>query len=49
MWGLREFNQALLEKWCWRLLVDHEGLCYKVLPANYGVGDGCISSGGRRA
>nr|ABD33380.2 RNA-directed DNA polymerase, related [Medicago truncatula] len=55
VWGLREFNQALLEKWCWRLLVDQEGLCYKVLPTNYGaswfkekvgqvVGDGDITS-----
>lgn len=33
---LREFNVALLEKWCWRMLVDKEGLWYRVLKARYG-------------
>jgi len=27
---LREFNVALLGKWCWRLLVEDEGLWRKV-------------------
>ena len=38
---LREFNVALLGKWCWRMLVDKEGLWYRVLKARYGeVGGG---------
>ncbi|GAU12549.1 hypothetical protein TSUD_182630 [Trifolium subterraneum] len=34
---LRRFNLALLGKWCWRLLVDREGLWFCVLAARYGV------------
>lgn len=30
------FNVSLLGKWCWRLLVDKEGLRYRVLKARYG-------------
>lgn len=37
---LRKFNIALLGKWCWRLLVDREGLLRKVLVARYVVEDG---------
>jgi hypothetical protein len=33
---MREFNIALLGKWCWRLLVDRGGLWYRVLVAHYG-------------
>jgi hypothetical protein len=33
---LREFNSALLGKWCWRMLVDREGLWYRVFVARYG-------------
>ena len=33
---LREFNLSLLGKRCWRMLVDKEGLCYRVLKARYG-------------
>jgi len=33
---LREFNRALLGKWCWRMLVDRKGLWYRVLAARYG-------------
>ncbi|KEH34757.1 hypothetical protein MTR_3g068195 [Medicago truncatula] len=33
---LREFNVALLGKWCRRMLVDKEGLWYRVLKARYG-------------
>ena len=29
-------NLSLLEKWCWRLLVDKEGLWYRVLKARCG-------------
>ena len=32
---LKEFNVALLGKWCWRILVDREGLWYHVLVACY--------------
>jgi hypothetical protein len=30
---LREFNPALLGKWCWRMLVDKSGMWYRVLVA----------------
>ncbi|GAU40608.1 hypothetical protein TSUD_28140 [Trifolium subterraneum] len=30
---LREFNLTLLGKWCWRMLVDREGLWFRVLIA----------------
>ncbi|KEH33584.1 hypothetical protein MTR_3g448400 [Medicago truncatula] len=44
---LREFNVALLGKWCWRLLVESEGLWRKVLVARYGVDGGGLEDGGR--
>jgi len=43
---LREFNIALLGKWCWRLLVDRDGLWRRVLVARYGVADGGLEDGG---
>ncbi|GAU44755.1 hypothetical protein TSUD_246480 [Trifolium subterraneum] len=45
---LKEFNLALLGKWCWRLLVDREGLWFRVLAARYGVEGGRLRDGGRR-
>jgi len=30
---LKEFNTALLGKWCWRMLVERGGLWYRVLVA----------------
>jgi len=33
---IREFNNALLGKWCWRLLVEKESLWYRVLSVRYG-------------
>jgi hypothetical protein len=45
----REFNTALLGKWCWRMLVDRSGLWYRVLGARYGVSEGRVRSGGRGA
>jgi hypothetical protein len=45
---LREFNLALLGKWCWRMLVDRAGLWYRVLVARYGVERGRVRDGGRR-
>ena len=40
------FNFALLGKWCWRMLVDKEGLWYKVLKACYGEEGGRLKEGG---
>ncbi|XP_024630861.1 uncharacterized protein [Medicago truncatula] len=42
---LREFNVALLGKWCWRMLVDTEGLWYRVLNARYGEEGGRLKEG----
>ncbi|GAU37824.1 hypothetical protein TSUD_63860 [Trifolium subterraneum] len=44
---LREFNNALLGKWCWRMMVDRGGLWFRVLAARYGEERGCVSAGGR--
>ncbi|MCI51155.1 RNA-directed DNA polymerase (Reverse transcriptase), partial [Trifolium medium] len=30
---MREFNTALLGKWCWRLMVDTGGMWYRVMVA----------------
>ncbi|GAU37050.1 hypothetical protein TSUD_207560 [Trifolium subterraneum] len=43
-----EFNVALLGKWCWRMLMDREGLWFRVLTARYGVKRGRLLDGGRR-
>jgi len=43
---MREFNVALLGKWCWRMLVDRNGLSYRVLVARYGEKDGFLKMGG---
>jgi hypothetical protein len=45
---LREFNMALLGKWCWRMLVDRGGLWFRVLAARYGVDRGRLREAGRR-
>ncbi|GAU48313.1 hypothetical protein TSUD_405300 [Trifolium subterraneum] len=45
---LKEFNLALLGKWCWRMLVDREGLWFRVLVARYGVERGRVCVGGTR-
>jgi hypothetical protein len=37
---------ALLGKWCWRMLVDREGLWYHVLVARYGEVGGRLEVGG---
>jgi hypothetical protein len=42
---LREFNTALLGKWCWRMSVGRICLWYKVLIARYGVKGGFADSG----
>jgi len=50
---MREFNIALLGKWCWRLLVNRGSMWYRVLAARYGkedgrLGAGVVLRGGRR-
>jgi len=44
---LREFNISLLGKWWWGMLVEREGLWYRVLKARYGEEGGCVKEGGR--
>jgi len=46
---LREFNIALLGKWCWRMLVDRGDFWYRVLAARYGEVAGRLEVGGRSA
>jgi len=33
---MREFNFALLGKWCWRMYGDQGNMWYKVFVARYG-------------
>jgi hypothetical protein len=42
---LREFNVALLRKWCWRMLMDRGGLWLRVLAARYRVERGRLREG----
>lgn len=44
---LFEFSISLLGKWWWRMLVDREGLWYRVLKAWYGEDGGQLKDGGR--
>ncbi|KEH37467.1 hypothetical protein MTR_2g038700 [Medicago truncatula] len=46
---LGDFNLSLLDKWCWRLLVDKNGLWYRVLKARYGEIGGMVKEGGRHS
>jgi len=46
---IREFNYALLGKWCWRLLVNRNSLWFRVLLARYGVEGSQLLDGGRNA
>lgn len=45
---LKEFNVALLRKWCWQMLVDKEVLWYRVLKARYGEEGGAVEGGRER-
>ena len=46
---IRDFNTALLGKWCWRLLMERDNLWFRVLLARYGVEGGQLLDGGREA
>jgi len=46
---IREFNVALLGKWCWRLLEDRDSLWFRVLSGRYGTEEGRLRGGGREA
>jgi len=46
---LGDFNFSLLGKWCWRMMVDKEGLWYRVLKARYGESRGRLKEGGRHS
>lgn len=40
VWGVRrmmEFKIALLEKWCWGIVVYNVGLWFRMLSSRYGV------------
>ncbi|GAU43818.1 hypothetical protein TSUD_248070 [Trifolium subterraneum] len=41
------FFKAPSGKWCWRMLVDKEGLWFRVLTARYGIERGRLREGGR--
>jgi len=43
---IREFNNALLGKWCWRLLVEKGSLWCRVLSTRYGEEGGHVLEGG---
>ena len=44
---IREFNLALLGKWCWRMRVENRSLWYRVLAGRYGEVGGIIAEDGR--
>jgi len=44
--GGLEVNIALLDKWCWRCLVDRESLWFKVFSSRYGEQRGRLREGG---
>jgi len=44
---IREFNLALLGKWCWRMRVENRSLWYRVLTGRYGEVGGIIVEEGQ--
>jgi len=44
---IRDFNLALLGKWCWHLYDNLGGLWFKVLAANHGIVGGRVRRGGQ--
>lgn len=47
VWGIREFNLALLGKWCWRMRVENRSLWYTFLAARCGEVGGIIAEEGQ--
>jgi hypothetical protein len=45
---LKEFNLALIGKWCWRVLDERESFWYQVLSARYGEEQGRLCFVGGR-
>jgi hypothetical protein len=43
---IRKFNIALLGMWCWRMLVDRDGLWFRVLTARYVMQQGRLREDG---
>jgi len=44
---IREFNLALLAKWCWRMGVENRSLWYRVLASQYEEVGGIIVEEGQ--
>jgi len=44
---IREFNLALLAKWCWRMRVKNRSLWYRVLASRYREVGGIIAEEGQ--
>jgi len=44
---IKDFNVALLGKWCWMMREERDLLCYRVMVACYGEIGGRIVVGGR--
>jgi hypothetical protein len=44
---IKEFNLALLGKWCWRVLLEKDSLWFRVLAARNGLEDGYLCGWGR--
>jgi len=43
---IKEFNNALLGRWCWRMVTNRDGLWFKVLSVRYWVEGGRLREGG---
>jgi len=43
---IREFNIALLGRWCWRMVTKRDKIQFRVLAAKYGGDGGWLREGG---